>query len=103
MPTKLIKLSDNTLVEVEIIENRVEQISGSIADKVDGNLKNIKPLIINASEPIAEAIKELENKSKIESIEAEISLGFEGEGNLYITKAKATANIVLKLKFKAGS
>lgn len=102
MPTKLIKLSDETLVEVEIIENRVEQISGSIADKVDKNLQNIKPLILNASAPINEALKEIEKKNKIESIEAEIAIGFEGEGNLYITKAKAKANIVLKLKFKTG-
>lgn len=43
MATKLIRLEDGTLVEVEVTGDEVQQISGSLADRVDATFSKIKP------------------------------------------------------------
>jgi len=41
MATKLIKLEDDSLVEVEVSGDEVQQVAGSLADKVDATIDNI--------------------------------------------------------------
>jgi len=103
MATKLVELKDGTLVEVEVIGEQVESISGSIADKVETTLDRIKPILLNACKPITSVWKELSQNTPIEQAEIEIGLSFEGEGNIYITKAKAGANLTIKLILKPQS
>lgn len=97
MSTKLIELEDNVLVEVAANENDVQQISGGLADKVDSSVERIKPLLRKTCQPIIDVWKELNKDVVITKAEVEICLSFEGEGNLYITKAKAGANYTIKL------
>lgn len=100
MATKLIKLEDGTLVEVETPGDQVEQISWRIADEVESTFDNIRPLLIKTCRPIMAAWNELNRDMHIEQAEIELGLSFEGEGNIYITKAKAGANLVVKLQLK---
>lgn len=100
MNTKLIELEDGTLVEVEVAEGESQKIAGGLADKVKSSFAKIKPLLINTCEPVVEAWKEIEKKMVIQQAEIELGLSFEGEGNLYITKSKATANLSVKLVIK---
>ena len=100
MPTKLIKLEDDTLVEVEVAPDQVQQISGGLADKVSATFEKIKPILVKTCRPIISAWKEINKELKIEQAEIEIGLSFEGEGNLYVTKSKAGANLTVKLLFK---
>jgi hypothetical protein len=97
MATKLIMLKDQVLVEVDAPSDQVQKISGGIADKVDSNLQKLRPLITKACDPILEGWQELSQKVQIERAEVELGLSFEGEGNLYITKATAGANFKIKL------
>jgi hypothetical protein len=100
MVTKLIELEDGTLVEIEAMGDQVQEISGGFADKVNATFDKVKPLLIKACRPIVAACQELNKEISIDKAEVELGLNFEGEGNLYITKSKAGANLKITLKFK---
>lgn len=97
MATKLIELEDGTLLEIDVLGEQVEQISGGMADKVNSSLNKIKPILINTCKPITAAWRELNQDVHIEKAEIELGLSFEGEGNIYVTKAKAGANLIVRL------
>lgn len=104
MPTKLIELSDGTLIEVEAAPNEIVPTSSRNADRVqrtaEQTMQRIQPLIVEACRPVVAAWRELQQDLIVEAAELELGLSFEGEGNLYITKARATANLVVKLKLR---
>lgn len=100
MATKLIELEDGTLVEVEIPGDQVQQISGGFADKVNATFDKIHPLLVNTCRPIIAAWRELDNDMYIEEAEIELGLSFEGEGNIYVTRTTAGANLTVTLKLK---
>jgi hypothetical protein len=98
MTTQLIRLSDGTLVEVEMPSDISEPISGGSARRVDSTLENLAPLLIKTCQPIVSAWKEIKRSINIDSAEIELGLSFEAEGNLYIAKSKGGANLKVKLK-----
>lgn len=101
MSSKLIELEDGTLVEIEVPEKTAQPISGGLADKIkSATLENIKPILLRACKPVAEVWGELNRDLHIDQAEIELGLGFETEGNLYITKAKGNANLTVKLTLK---
>lgn len=100
MATKLIKLEDGTLVEVEVSGTQVQQISGNLADKVDATFSKIKPVLLKTCQPIAEAIKEIRNEIELEQVEVDLGLSFESEGNIYITRAQLGANVLIRMTLK---
>ena len=93
MATQLIELDDETLVEIEVPEGQVQQISGGFFKRVNASFANIEPLILKTCRPIATAWKnlreELGQEIAVEQAEVELGLSFQGEGNLYITKSKS--------------
>jgi hypothetical protein len=100
MNTKLIKLKDGTLVEIEVLQNEAKPISNRTADQVETTLEKIRPTLVNVCRPIAAAWKEINQEMQIEQAEIVIGFSFEGEGNIYVTKAKAGANLAVKLVLK---
>jgi hypothetical protein len=101
MVTKLIKLSDGTLVEVEVAPGEAQQISGgSVAKKVESNFEKIKPALMKVCSPLADVWKELNKDVEINQAEVEIGLSFSLEGDIYIVKSKADANLKVKLLLK---
>jgi hypothetical protein len=100
MATKLIELEDGTLIEIEVPADQAQQISGGLADKVQATFSKIQPLLVNTCRPIHAAWQEINQTMHIEQAEIELGLSFEGEGNLYITKSKAGANLTVKLTLK---
>ena len=100
MASKLIELEDGTLVEVEIPEGQAQQISGGFADRVSATFDKIQPLLVRICSPISAAWREINQEMDIEQAEVELGLSFEGEGNLYVTKSKAGANLTVKLVLK---
>jgi hypothetical protein len=95
--TKLIHLSDGTLVEAEVTDSEARPISGGAADKVAAGLDRIEPILVNVCRPVAAAWSAISADLEVESVEVELGLSFEGEGNLYVTKAKAGANLTVKV------
>ncbi|MEH2261213.1 CU044_2847 family protein [Nostoc sp.] len=103
MATKLIELEDGTLVEVEVPQEKAQEISGGFAERVNSTFDQIKPLLVKVCRPIKETWEEINKDMTIDQVEVEIGLAFELEGNLYITKSKAEANLTVKLILKSGS
>ena len=100
MATRLIELQDGTLLEIEVPGQQMQQIAGSTADKIEATLEKIKPILVKACKPIGEIWKEMNETVYIEQAEVELGLSFEAEGNIYVTKAKANANLTVKLTLK---
>lgn len=103
MVTKLIKLNDGTLVEVQIAEQEAELVSGfteRVAETVGATFDKVQPLLLNIIRPLKNTWNELNQEMQIEQAEIELGLSFEGEGNLYVTKSKAGANLTIKLVLK---
>lgn len=100
MSSKLIRLKDGTLVQVEVDENEARPISNRSADRVNAAIDGIHDTILKACKPIASVWRELNKDLIIDQAEVELGLGFEAEGNLYITKAKGNANLVVRLTLK---
>lgn len=102
MATKLIKLDDGTLVEVEVSEDQAKgkQVSSRFADQVNSTFDKIKPILIKTCQPVAAAWQELNQEMQIEQAEIEIGFSFEAEGNIYVTKAKTGSNLKVKLVLK---
>jgi len=99
MASRLIKLEDGTLIEIDQPTAEVEEISGGGLEALkDATIDKIRPILERAIRPIAEVYKELNKDMEVREAEVELGLGFEAEGNLYITKAKGNANLVIKLK-----
>jgi len=100
MNTRLIKLQDGTLVEVEVRGGELQPIAGGAADHVAASIDKLTPILIKVCQPIVAAWGELNKDMSIEHAEVELGLSFEGEGNLYVTKATAGANLKVRLVLK---
>jgi hypothetical protein len=103
MASKLIELSDHTLVEIDVPDAQSRQISSGVAEKVDAALDKIGPVLLRICRTITEAWKDLVKDFQVEEAEIELGLSFEGEGNIYITRSKAGANLTIRLKMKPRS
>lgn len=98
MGYKLIKLDDGTLIEVETADPSAEQVAHG-ADLIKGvSIEAIRPLLLRITKPLVEVWRELNKDLEVQEAEVELGLGFEGEGNLFVTKAKGSANFMLRLK-----
>jgi hypothetical protein len=100
MASRLIKLEDGTLVEVEVAGDEVQQISGGLAEKVDATIDKIKPVLLKTCQPIVAALKDLREDIDLEQVEVEVGLSFDIEGNIYVTKAKLGANVLVRMTLK---
>jgi hypothetical protein len=100
MATRLIRLDDGTLVEVETKPDEVQQISSGTARRVQESIDRVKPILVNACRPVIAAWEELSQDMTIEGAEVELGLSFEAEGGIYIVRGTATANLVVKLTLK---
>ncbi len=100
MATRLIKLEDGSLVEVEVAGEEVQQIAGGLAEKVDATLDKIKPVLLKTCRPIVAAVKDLREDIDLEQVEVEVGLSFDIEGNIYVTKANFGANVLVRMTLK---
>ena len=77
MATRLIELEDGILVEIEIPEDQVEQISGGVIEKVrDATVDRIKPLLVSVCKPVISAWNELNKDMQIDQAEIQLGLSF---------------------------
>lgn len=100
MPAKIIDVG-GLLAEVEETDRGAQFTAGDLGEKLEPGLIQIKPILRKICAPVIDAWKDLSASVTVKEAELEIGFSFEGEGNLYITKAKAGANLVVKIKFEA--
>jgi hypothetical protein len=94
---KLIELEDGLLVEVEVPQDQVNQISGGMPEQVDKAIDTVKPVLLKACRPVVSVWNELNKEMSISSAEVELQLGFSAEGSVFLAKAKGNANLKVKL------
>src|SRR5438552_12428213 len=97
MVSKLIKLNDGILVEVEVASDEVQQISGGAAKKVDATLEKIKPVLLKICHSIAASAETLREDVDLEQLEVEVGMSFDLEGNVYLTKASFGTNVLVRM------
>jgi hypothetical protein len=95
--TKLILLDDGTLIEAEVAQSEARPISGGAADRVATSLDKIEPVLVNVCRPVARAWNSVGDGLSIDSVQIEFGLSFEGEGNIFVSKATAGANLTVSL------
>ncbi len=100
MATQLIQLKNGLMVEAEAPGQSGEQIAGGVHKLGVSFEEKVKPLLLQICESFANVWQELNQKMSVEQAEVEIGLSFEGEGNLFVTKAKTGANFTVKLTLK---
>lgn len=99
MDTELIQLDDGLFVEIATTDGP-QPISSKLAKKVKGAISNLEPVIADLCGPIAKLWKSVPDDVTLEEASVEVGVGFEAEGNIYVTKAKGSANLTVTLKFK---
>jgi len=97
MATKLIQLADGTLVEAEVAESEARPISGGAAERVASSFEKIEPVLVSVCKPVIKAWKAIGDQLQVESMQVELGLSFEGEGGIFVSRAKAGANLVVTI------
>jgi hypothetical protein len=102
MAMKLIKLDNGLMMEVEVTQDEIEQISGGsgrdeIIDKVQNSMDTVETILKESVKPIVSAYETLNQDVVLEKAEVEIGIGFSAEGNIFIAKGKGSANLKVKL------
>lgn len=100
MDSRLIRLQDGMLVEIETGKPPPRELAGSVADKVNGSIEEIGPLLGKIVHAFRSAWDEMNQDMDIQQAKIELGVSFEGEGNLYLAKATASANLIVKLTLK---
>ncbi len=102
MAMKLIKLDNGLMMEVEVSQNEIEEISGGrggdeVIDKVQSSMGTVEAILKESVKPIVSAYETLNQDVVLEKAEVEIGIGFSAEGNIFIAKGKGSANLKVKL------
>lgn len=100
MSKKLIELENGLLMEVDITQSEIEMISGGNNDmvkKVQSSMGTVEKMLIQSVQPIINAYTVLNKEMVLKEAEVEIGIGFSAEGNIFIAKGNANANLTVKL------
>jgi len=99
MSKKLIELNNGLMMEVEVPESEIEMISGGddMVSKVQASMGTVETMLIQSVEPIINTYNTLNQEVTLEKAEVEIGIGFSAEGNVFVAKGSASANLKVKL------
>ena len=99
MAKKLIELENGLMMEVEAVENEIEMIAGGndMVEQVESSMSSVEKMLLQSVEPVANAYKALNQDVILEKAEVEIGIGFSAEGNIFVAKGSANANLKVKL------
>jgi hypothetical protein len=97
MSNQLIELEDGLLVEVEIPQDQVRQISGGMPEQVDKAIDSVCPLLLKVCQPLTAVWSKLNKDMSISGAEVELQLGFSASGSVFLAKANGSANLKIKL------
>jgi len=102
MSKKLIELEDGLMMEVEVPQSEIEMISGGgdMVEKVQSSMGTIEKMLLQSVQPIINTYNTLNQEVTLDSAEVEVGIGFSAEGNIFIAKGNANANLKVKLVLK---
>jgi len=102
MSKKLIELENGLMMEVEVPQNEIEMISGGsdMVEKVEQSMGTVEKMLLQSVKPIVNAYTLLNEDVLLESAEVKVGIGFSAEGNVFVAKGSANANLNVKLVLK---
>jgi hypothetical protein len=102
MSKKLIELDNGLLMEVDIPQSEIEMISGGgdVVAKVESSMGTIEQMLLQSVQPVINAYNVLNQDIVLEKAEVEVGIGFSAEGNIFVAKGSANANLKVKLVLK---
>jgi len=102
MSKKLIELENGLMMEVEVPESEIEMISGGndMVEKVKSSMGTVEKMLLQSVQPIINTYNTLNQEVTLDSAEVEVGIGFSAEGNIFIAKGNANANLKVKLVLK---
>ena len=102
MSKKLIELENGLMMEVEVPESEIEMISGGsdMVEKVQTSMGTVEKMLLQSVQPIINTYNTLNQEVTLDSAEVEVGIGFSAEGNIFIAKGNANANLKVKLVLK---
>jgi len=104
MSKKLVELENGLLMEVEMSQDDgIQQISGGegeIVNRVEASMGMVEKVLVQSVQPIVHAYNVLNQDVILEKAEVEIGIGFSAEGNIFVAKGSASANLKVKLILK---
>ena len=104
MSKKLIELENGLMMEVDIPKEEIEMISsGDVIDRVNSSMGTIETILLQSVQPIVNTYNTLSKDIIISSAKIEVGIGFSAEGNIFIAKGNASANLKVKLVLKPKS
>lgn len=103
MSKKLVELDNGLLMEVDIPQSEIEMISGGgedIVEKVQSSMGTVEKILLQSVQPVINAYNVMTQEIVLEKAEVEIGIGFSAEGNIFVAKGSANANLKVKLILK---
>lgn len=102
MSKKLIELDNGLLMEVDVPQSEIEMIAGGgdVVERVQRSMGAVEKMLLQSVEPVVNAYKVLNQDIELEKAEVEIGIGFSAEGNIFVAKGSANANLKVKLILK---
>jgi len=102
MSKRLIALENGLMMEVEVPPSEIEMISGGndMVERVESSMGTVEKMLIQSVEPIVNAYNTLNQEVVLDTAEVEIGIGFSAEGNVFVAKGSANANLKVKLVLK---
>lgn len=98
--SELIRYQNGVTIEVAAPQNRAVPVSDSRVQKLqtnfDATVKSLEPLL----RPIQEMIGRILAETHLKEAEVKMGVSFSAEGNLFVTKATAEANLEFTLKYE---
>jgi len=96
--SRLIRLNDGVLVEVDAPGQAFENMAAGAAPQItDAAVTTAAGTVVKVCDALADAVRSISANVKVTNVEAEVGLSFEVEGNLYIAKGKGSASITVKV------
>lgn len=102
MATEFIKI-EGLLVEIEASDGSKVVSSNNTKTIKDGDLTQIQTTLRTVAKHIKASWNEISKDMAIKEATVEVSLGFEGEGNIFIAKGKASSQLKVTLKLEPTS
>ena len=105
MAKKLIELEDGLMFEVDAPQSEIEMISGGddVVSKVKSSMDRVEKILEQSIKPIVNAYGVVNQEVELEKAEVEIGIGFSAEGNIFVAKGNANANLKIRLVLKPKS
>ena len=102
MAKKLIELENGLMMEVDVPESEIEMISGGsdMVEKVQASMGTVEKMLMQSVQPVINTYNALNQEVTLETAEVEIGIGFSAEGNIFVAKGSANANLKVKLVLK---